>query len=220
MQNQTNSDIKNISSSAVSPKTISDEYKDIFYQLEQQIGSDVGHVRNLVQQGIITQQQGQYLLAQLTDKVKQINLYKNSLQKEIPQPTEVSVAIDTRSENPFNLFNQEKPGFFEKNGRGDVLNYIKGFDMDKDEILQIANLVEGIENSAVEDYLKKTAYEKSLNDENDLAKSKLTSYAQDAVPNNKMNRIFTREQIGAMSGNEFVENEALIMDQLRRGLIK
>ena len=64
--------------------------------------------------------------------------------------------------NPMDLFNQERPGFFDAEGRGDVLNYIKGFDMDKDEILRIAQLVEGLENSAVDKYLKKSAYENKV----------------------------------------------------------
>lgn len=216
MQNQTNEEIKDISSQAVTPQANPLEYNDIFYSLEQQIGADVGHVMNLVQQGILTQQQGQYLLAQLSDKVKQISTYKNSLQpSEKDNTAEEEVHL-----SPMELFNREKPDFFSQNGREDVLNYIKGLDMDKDEILRIAQLVEGLEASAVDNYLKKAAYEKSLNDENSLAKSRLTSYAQTAAPNNKTDRIFTRKQIGAMSGNEFAENEAAIMDQLRHGLIR
>lgn len=217
MQNQMNNEKNDISSAAVNPQANPFEYKDIFYSLEQQIGADVGHVKNLVQQGILTVKQGQYLMAQLSDKVKQISMYKDSLQNtEIGKPQE----SEELPKSAMELFAQEHPGFFEENGRADVLNYIKGLDMDKDEILQIAKLVENLEASAVENYLKKAAYEKSLNDENALAKSKLTSYAQSANSNNKMDRIFTRKQIGEMSGSEFVENEAAIMDQLKHGLIK
>ena len=123
-------------------------------------------------------------------------------------------------QNPMDLFNQERPGFFEADGRGDVLDYIKGLDMDKDEIVKIAQLVEGLENSAVDKYLKKSEYEKSLNDENLRAKSKLTSYAQNASSDNKMTKVFTREEIGRMSGEEFAKNEKLIMEQVKQGLIK
>ena len=68
--------------------------------------------------------------------------------------------------------------------------------------------------------MKKSAYEKSLNDENALAKSKLTAYAQNAPGDQNFNRIFTREEIGRMSGEEFTKNEKMIMNQLKNGLIK
>ena len=207
-----------ISSPAVNPQAEPFEYKDVFYQLEQAIGADVEHVRNLVQNNVITQNQGQYLLQQLINKAQQLNAYKEAVTKSAEaQPVQ---EIPVQVQDPMSLFNQERPGFFESAGRSEILNYIKGFDMDKDEIDKIAKLVEGLENSAVENYLKKTAYEKSLNDENAIAKSKLTAYAQNAPSDNKMDRIFTREEIGNMSGEEFTKNEKLIMDQLKQGLIK
>lgn len=122
--------------------------------------------------------------------------------------------------NPIDLFNQENPGFFDKSARGDVLNYIRNFDMDKDEISKIAKMIETLENSAIDGYLKKSAHDKTLNDENSAAKSKLTSYAQNATLDGNNNKVFTREEIGKMSGDEFVKNEKLIMEQVRQGLIK
>lgn len=192
-------------------------YKDIYYQLEQAIGADVQNVNSLVAQGVITQEQGQNLLAQLFSKAQSINAHKNAQQKHILNQQAVALQPD---QNPMELFNQERPGFFDTEGRGDVLNYIKGFDMDKDEILRVAQLVEGLENSAVDKYLKKTTYEKSLNDENTRAKSKLTSYAQNASSDTRLGKVFTREEIGRMSGEEFAKNEKLIMEQVKQGLIK
>ena len=87
-------------------------------------------------------------------------------------------------------------------------------------MLRIAALVEGLEDSAVNRYLKKSAYDKSLNAENEIAKRKLTAYAQNSPTNSKNNRIFTREEIGRMSGDEFARNEKLIMDQVKQGLLK
>ena len=92
--------------------------------------------------------------------------------------------------------------------------------MDKDEISQVAKIVEQLENSAINSYLKKSAHEKSLNDENSAAKSKLNAYAQNSTGNSNMNRIFTREDIGKMTSEEFTKNEKLIMDQVKQGLIK
>lgn len=58
----------------------------------------------------------------------------------------------------------------------------------------------------------------------DVTVSTLTSdnieYAQNAPADQNFNRIFTREEIGRMSGDEFTRNEKMIMDQLKNGLIK
>ncbi len=215
MQNQ----IQNgISSAAVMPQL---NYVDVLQQLEDVIANDVQRLQLLMQQGVLTKVQWQYLMAQLTQKAEAINLCRQALPStQIPQPQLQTPKIPEEMQTPLDLFNQENPGFFDKSGRGDVLNYIKDLDVDKDEISKIAKLVEGLENSAVDGYLKQSAHEKSLNDENSAAKSKLTAYAQNASQGGNFNRIFTREDIGNMSGEEFAKNEKLIMDQVRQGLIK
>lgn len=217
MLNQPN---QGISSPADYPQVNPKEYKDIYYELEQMLGADVERVNNMVQQGVVSSQQGAYLLSHLQAKAHQINNFK-----QLEQINNIkSQALVQRnlpiSEDAMTLFNNERPGFFDKAGRGDVLNYIKGFDMDKDEILRIAQLVENLEKSAVEGYLKKSEYEKSLNDENALAKSKLTAYAQNSNSDGNYSKIFTREEIGNMSGEEFARNEKAIMQQLKQGMIK
>lgn len=212
-----------ISSPAVSPESEQDiGYKDIFYQLEQLIGADVRRVQELVQNNVITQEQGQYLYNQLMSKAQIINNYKLAQMQNAPdpQPHEDYNPEETPQESPMDLFNKERPGFFEAAGRGDILNYIKGFDMDKDEITKIAQLVEALEHSAVDNYLKNSEHEKSLNDENLIAKSRLSAYAQNPASNGNNTKVFTREEIGKMSGKEFTRNEEAIMAQLKKGLIK
>ena len=89
MENQINN---NISSPALNPQGNGGQiYKDVFYQLEQSIGADVQNVNNLVQKGIITQKQGQYLLAQLAGKAQQINEYKNNLQSMTNAPAQTAL---------------------------------------------------------------------------------------------------------------------------------
>ncbi len=214
---------KLISSLAVSPQSESDTgYKDIFYQLEQLIGADVNRVQELVQNNVITQEQGQYLYNQLLKKAQLINNYKLAQQSNVSPAIQAEAPDeeDVPEESPMDLFNKERPGFFEASGRGDILNYIKDFDMDKDEIVKIAQLIEALEHSAVDNYLKKSEYEKSLNDENAIAKSRLSAYAQKPASDGNMVKVFTREEIGKMSGKEFTHNEDAIMAQLKKGLIK
>lgn len=213
MQNQINT---GISSSAVNPQmNPTAGYVDIIQQLEQAVATDAQRLQILMQQGTIDQSQGQYLMTQLARKYNEINMCKNSFPSATPVQPQVPAAL-----NPMDLFNQENPGFFDKGTRGEVLNYIKDLDMDKDEISKIAKIVEGLETSAVDGYLKKSAHEKSLNDENLAAKSKLTSYAQNASADTNLGRIFTRADIGNMTGEEFAKNEKLIMEQVKQGLIK
>jgi hypothetical protein len=218
MQNQ-NIQLNGNSSLAVNPQANQNiaNNSNPYFALEQEIGAMALRISDLTKQGVLTQAQGQYLMTQLAGKAKVIDAQKNS-NSQLAQVQSGTQQLP-QSQNPLELFNQERPGFFNEEGRGDVLNYIKGFDMDKDELLKISQLMEGLESSAVEKYLKNAEHEKSLNDENSLAKSKLTSYAQNASPNS-MDRIFTREAIGKMSGQEFTQNENLIMEQLKQGMIR
>lgn len=215
MQNQIQN-LNGISSPAMSSQA---NYIDVIQQLDSALAADAQRVQLLVGQGVITQSQGQYLMAQLAKKANEINMYKNAIPQAAVQP-QYQPAVPQTVQNPLDIFNQERPDFFNGDARTEVLNYIKNLEMDKDEITKIAQIVEKLENSAVDSYLRKSAHEKSLNDENLAAKSKLTSYAQNAQGSSNFDRIFTREDIGKMSGDEFTRNEKLIMDQVKQGLIK
>ncbi len=198
MQNQ---QFNGISSSAVTPQI---NYQNILGQLLTALAVNAQKEQLVKQLG--NNEQIQQLISAFNETNKQNN----------------NAVFDAKTPavNPFDLFNQENPGFFEKSARGDVLNYIKDLDMDKDEITKIAKMIEALENSAIEGYLKQSAHDKTINDENLAAKSKLTSYAQNASLDSNNNKVFTREEIGKMSGDEFVKNEKLIMEQVRQGLIK
>lgn len=126
------------------------------------------------------------------------------------------------SKNDALFFIKNNTNFFEPDGRREVMDYIKSDDVfiGKDELKKISSMIEGIEKNAIERYLKKVAYEKNLKNSNDAAKQKLTANAQNLGFGKNISRTFTREQIGKMSGAEFIKNESLIMDQLRKGLIK
>lgn len=200
MQNQ---QFNGISSSAVTPQI---NYQNILQQLLLSLAANAQKEQLVQQPG--NNKQIQQLISAIneTNKVNQTN-------NAVPQ-------AQVPAQNPIEIFNQENPGFFDKSARIDVLNYIRNFDMDKDEISKIAKMIETLENSAIDGYLKQTAHDKTLNDENTAAKSKLTAYAQNSAIDGNNNKVFTREEIGKMSGDEFVKNEKLIMEQVRQGLIK
>ena len=150
-----NQPLNGISSSAVPPQI---NYTDVIQQLEQAINADIAKVQMLAAQNVITNGECRYIMSQLGNKAKMINDCKQMFQGNsvLNQP---QIPI-TPQQNPFELFNLEKPGFFEGESRKAVLDYIKGLDMDKDEISKIAALIEGVEQGAVDGYLKQSAYDK------------------------------------------------------------
>ena len=89
-----------------------------------------------------------------------------------------------------------------------------------DELSKIAKIVEQVEKSAIDRYIKKAAHEQSLEKSNTEAKQRLQANAQKSKSDGKNLQPFTREQIGKMTSAEFLKHESLIMDQLKKGLIK
>lgn len=174
--------------------------------------NDLKTIQNLVNSGKIDNAQGQYLVNFVINKA--LNMAKSQDFQPVPQP-----AQETNTEENFNFENSD---FFKQSGRAEVLDYLKNSNVnfDQEEISKISNLVETIENNAVERYLKQIAHEKTLNEENEIAKSRLRANAQNANFDDNKNMVFTREQIGKMSGADFAKNEKAIMEQLRKGLIR
>lgn len=173
---------------------------------------DVAKINDLVKLNVLHPQQGQYYVSQLAKSIM------GRLEQEPNQATYVH-----NSSFAFEEFDKEKPDFFKTEGRSDILTYLQNsnFIVDKDEINKISQMVENLEKSAINRYLKQQAHEKNLSDENEVAKRKLTANAQNTSSfSAAKNGIFTREQIGRMSGAEFTKNEPLIMEQLKKGLIK
>lgn len=185
---------------------ISSEAESIDIQSDK--NNEMNNIQNLVKSGIINPQQGQYYMSQLVnsfDRLKQ----ENNINSEVIN-------------RAFEEFNNEKPDFFKSDGRSDVLNYLKKscISFDKDEIGLISQMVEKIEKCAIQRYIQQIAHDKALNNQNEAAKRKLTANAQNHNFSANKNRAFTREQIGKMSSAEFTKNEALIMEQLRKGQIR
>lgn len=177
-------------------------------QIKQSVVNDVMKIENLVRRGEMTQEQGQNLMNYVTQKAyEQYTLSQQPQQISAPQTS---------------VMPEKAPEFFNRAGRLDVFDYLKSADVnfDEDEISKISALVEKIENSAIERYLREQDHEKTLNSENESAKQRLRANAQNSVSDANKTLVFTREQIGKMSGAEFAKHERAIMDQLRKGLIK
>lgn len=197
----------NIPSNAVNQNLVSEQKK--LEQIKQAAVNDVMTIENLVRKGELTQEQGQNLMNYVTQKA--FEQYTLSQQPQVqPSAAQNSVMPDAA------------PEFFNRAGRLDVFDYLKSADVnfDEDEISKISALVEKIENTAIDRYLREQNHEKTLNSENEFAKQRLRANAQNSVSGANKNLVFTREQIGKMSGAEFAKHERAIMDQLKKGLIR
>ena len=188
--------------------------------IEQKAKEDVGKIQQLLKLGLINSLQGQSLIQLVMkkgyDQLQQCGLKEN----DSIAPDKSEGSYDKRQ--AITEFEKENPGFFNDEGRLDVLNYIKSgsLEFDKDELSQISKMIEIVENAAIQRYLKKSEFESQMQKTNEAAKSRLAANAQSSKETPSKQLTFTREQIGNMSGAEFTKNEKLIMDQLRKGLIR
>ena len=172
---------------------------------ETTLFDDLGKIKQCIDKGIVTPLQGQNLINHVVNKA-----YNMVTQREVITP----------DKSPLDDFVTKNPTFFDSEGRNAVLEYLQNNKVSHDEISQIATLIELVENTAIENYLRKKDYEKNLKNKNEEAKQRLTSNAQNSALKSALVGSFTRDQIGKMSGAEFTQNEKAIMDQLRKGLIK
>ena len=202
--------IQNISSYAGNQQAVQGVQQPLNNNAEtfkQMAVNDLKTIKNLVQTGVMTQEQGQNLMNYVTKKA--FEKYTLSQQNgQIPAAGQMQ--------------NSVPPEFFNRDGRIDVFDYLRNSNVafDEDELSKISALIEKIENTAVERYLRELQHEKTLNSENESAKQRLRANAQNSGYDGLNNLVFTREQIGKMSGAEFARHERAIMDQLKKGLIK
>lgn len=190
------------------------------YEIEMKTKEDISNVQTLLNVGFLSPLQAKSLVQLIMKKGND-----RLLQCGISEPKN---SISDASENLFDKkraiieFENENPDFFNEKGRLDVLNYVKSgsLEFDKNELVQISKLIEAVEAAAVARYLKQQEYDAKVTKTNEIAKSRLTSNAQNAKEIPSSQSLFTREQIGKMSGAEFTKNEKLIMEQLKKGLIR
>lgn len=195
-------ELQNISSPADNQNLNSDEQEKVKTMAVQEIKK----IEDFVKTGKLTQEQGLNLMKFVTEKAFEKYTTLGQTPEEIPSKTEI----------------RQTPEFFKQDGRCDVFDYLinSNIDFDDDEISKISSLVEKIENSAIDRFLKQKEHEKTLNSENESAKQRLRANAQNSTSDGNNNLVYTREQIGKMSGAEFAKHERVIMEQLRKGLIK
>lgn len=189
-------------------------------QIETTIKQDFDKIQKLINSHLIDSVQGQNLKQQVLKKAFDMLVQTEKIKRDLS--SSLNSSTDLNENNVFEEFSQSNPDFFNPDGRKDVLEYLKSNNVGigKDELSKISEIIKLVEKSAIERYLKEMSYEKGLRDSNEVAKQRLTANAQKSTLSGNLSRPFTRDQIGKMSSAEFNKYEPLIMEQLKKGLIK
>lgn len=197
-------------------------------QIEKDIAQDFDKIQKLMQLGLISSVQGQNLKKEVLKKAFDKLVQTEKIRRNVSSVLQNFTANNEQDkqiniEKGFEEFKKSNPDFFNLGGRKEVLDYLKsgGVVFGKDEFSKISDIIRSVEKAAIDRYLKKVSYEKNLRDSNEAAKQRLTANAQKSSFSDKnLSRTFTREQIGKMSSAEFMKYESLIMEQLKKGLIR
>lgn len=121
-------------------------------------------------------------------------------------------------------FEAQKPGYFESNPvRIKLRDYLSSncSHLSKEDILDILSMASGLENQAIQNFKSQNDLDKTIISSNNSAKSKLFTEAARAAASGVYSLPpFTRQQIAAMSLDEYRKNEKEIFNQYKKGLIK
>lgn len=189
-------------------------------QVETAISQDFAKIQKLINAGLINSVQGQNLKKQVLQKAFDMLVQTEKIKRNLSSSLNQNPKIDKNK--VFEEFSKSNPDFFSTDGRKNVLEYLQSNDaiVGKDELNKISEIIRLVEKSAIDRYLKEVSYEKTLKNSNEAAKQRLTANAQKSTQGSNISRSFTREQIGKMSSAEFIKYEPLIMEQLKKGLIR
>ena len=177
---------------------------------EMNFFDEISQVTNLMKKGFISQEQGCGIIANIAGQSEKKQVHNSNLidaNGDIPKET------SNTSHNANISSNKNYEKFF---------GYLKDFNfsLTDDDYATVSAFLEDIEKNAIERYAQQLRHEKNLAIRNEIAKSRLTSAAQNSTFENNKSKTFTREEIGKMSRADFIKNEQAIMSQLREGLIK
>ncbi len=161
-----------------------------------------GYVDNLVAFGLITPQQAQAMKQNLALKLNNTSG---------PKPANEAAVAE---------FEKVNPEFFKT--RSSLREYLKNADVEltAGEFEKIARLVFEMEQEAILRYQQELEQNKALESANSEALERLnTNTMRGNTTTAAGAKIFTPQEIGAMTSEEFKRNEAAINEQLSRGLI-
>ena len=172
---------------------------------------DMEKIISLVKSGAIPREQGMAW-------IKQFSGFSEPQRAGTPAKTDEPPAQEQAKEPV-----AEQNGDYSASGNySEIFDYLKKLvpSLSNENYQALSGMLGNIENKAVEKYNKQADYEKNLKNQNDSDKRRMTSNAQGYGYDGNKNRTFTRAEIGKMSTKEFLKNEAVIFEQLRKGNIQ
>lgn len=163
---------------------------------------EITQVVNLMKKGIISTEQGRTIIAGIASG-QSVSASQDTAETQEADAEEENKSTDAGTYN-------------------ELFDYLKDLNpsLSEDDYETISALLQNIEQNAVDKYEQQMRHQKNLNIRNESAKRRMTSVSQNAAFENNKNKVFTREEIGKMSREDFIKNEDAIMSQLRKGLIK
>lgn len=178
------------------------------------IANDFKKIDQLVLLGKLEPKQGAVLKNSVLQKAFGT---ANSAPQPQPKANDTEAKVDS-----FIEFENANPDFFTSDARKAVKSYLQeGFDgITPDELAKIAEIVKMLEDGAISGKEQAKARESAMIQTNEEAKKRLASNALSGSKPQGSAKIFTRDEIGKMSADEFRQNEKAIMAQLRAGQIK
>lgn len=201
------------------PPTTQSNPKIPYEAMKESIKSDFAKIDALVQAGKLNAFQGASLKNYILQKAFG-NVYNT---KSVQPQAQQEQPVEGIKDDAFAEFEKSNPDFFSHDARNKVKTYMQeSLDaVSSDELLKIVDIIKAIEEAAISQYEQSKAREQSIASTNEAAKKRLSSTALSGSSlKNAGAKVFTREEIGKMTTDEFRKNEEAIMQQLRAGQIK
>lgn len=183
------------------------------HKSSQDMFGDMEKIISLIKSGTMPQEQGLALLQRFTG---------GSQSKENSTSQQTAQNSDNKNQETDGEQISNNNNYNSNSSYSEIFDYLNKVSpsLNQDDYDRISGMIGNLENKAVEKYTKQMDYEKNLRNQNDSDKRRMTSNAQGYGYDGNKNRKFTRAEIGKMSTKEFLENEAAIYEQLRKGDIR
>jgi len=160
---------------------------------------NLNNLRTLIQNGIIPVEQGQNYV---------MNLIKNTFQIPLAPQTDAPTQMQAPVLQP--AMQTQNP---QVNARQSILDYFQNTGVNQEDMNTLSGYLTNYANEAVNKYKQQLS-------QNENAKQRLYSNAQNTTSDTKIDRVYSAQEIGKMTTEEFLRNEDAIMDQLRKGKIR
>lgn len=187
----------------------------------QNTGDCEDAIANIISFGLLSEKQGaeiRKILGDLAEKRSENAVFAPVSANAKQNGANASSESPQTAEEMKNAFFKVHSALLNSDAGALLKEYLKeagGEDYEK-----IGKILEEVAKNAVEAYIKKVEYEKNLYSANEDAKKKLKTYSSQGTRNKgEAKKVYTREEIGRMSAEEFARAHDQIMDDFVNGRV-